>query len=61
MENKRKNKKSRYQIFLGSTGEFLSQSSELAKAEKMVLVYQQTYNYLKLIDSKFNRTLLTVS
>ena len=61
MENRRKNKKDRYQIFLASTGEFLAQTRELREAEKMVLAYQNTYSYLKIIDTKFNQTLLSVS
>ena len=61
MENRRKNKKDRYQIFLGSTGEFLAQSKDLRQAERMVLANQRIYRYVKLVDSKSRRTLLSVS
>ena len=57
----RRNKQDRYKIFLTSTGEFLAQARELRQAEKMVLAYQGIYRHIKIVDTKYNETRLTVS
>ena len=61
MNKTRSMKNKCYQIFLASTGELLAQTDNLNRAEKMLLAYQRTYNYIKIVEKEGNKTILEVS
>ena len=51
----------RYRILQEGGGLFLAHTENLQEAEKMLLSIQRTQHFVKLVDFKLNKTLLSVS